>query len=326
PVLRQLNYIPREYLNDFTGVTDPTVINAAVTATTNFLNQTVPNPFRGLVPQNPTLNANTIQRRFLLTQFPQFQDLIVTEYNGSNTYNSLQLQLNKRMSRGVSLNASYTFSRERERTRRLNPQDDELTDMISTFDRPHRVTFSGVMELPFGRGRQFFRDWHPVVDAVLGGWQFNAIYEWQAGEPLVLQNAVYTGDITQLRNRLGQRDENGQRYGIDPINGPRAFDTSGFISLGNNYVVGSQNSLRVLPYTLDNFRNQPFQKFDVGLTKNFHIREGMKLQVRVEAINALNWVYLGNGLQLGVTNANFGIVSGQRNLPRDIQLGARFTF
>jgi hypothetical protein len=84
--------------------------------------------------------------------------------------------------------------------------------------------------------------------------------------------------------------------------------------------------LRVLPYTLDNFRNQPFQKFDVGLTKNFHIREGMKLQVRVEAINALNWVYLGNGLQLGVTNANFGIVSGQRNLPRDIQLGARFTF
>ncbi|HEX8398652.1 MAG TPA: TonB-dependent receptor [Pyrinomonadaceae bacterium] len=326
PVLRQLNYVPRQYLNDFTGVTDPTAISTAVTATTTFLNAQVPNPFRGLVPQNSTLNAATIQRRFLLTQYPQFQDLIVTEYNGSNTYNSLQLQATKRMSRGVSLNASYTFAREREKTRRLNPQDEELTDMISTFDRPHRVTFSGVMELPFGRGRQFFKDWHPVADAVLGGWQFNAIYEWQSGEPLVLQNAVYTGDITQLRNRLGQRDENGQRYGIDPINGPRAFDTSGFISLGNNYVVGSQNSLRVLPYTLDNFRNQPFQKFDVGLTKNFQIREGMRLQVRVEAINALNWVYLGNGLQLGVTNANFGIVSGQRNLPRDIQLGARFTF
>ena len=52
----------------------------------------------------------------------------------------------------------------------------------------------------------------------------------------------------------------------------------------------------------------------------------MKLQVRLEAINALNWVYLGNGLQLGVTNTNFGRVGGQRNLPRDIQIGGRFTF
>ena len=322
PVLRQLNYIPREYLNDFTNVTDPAAIAAAVTATQTFLNQTVPNPFRGLVPQNTALNAMTIQRRFLLTQFPQFQDVITTEYNGSSNYNSLQLQMTKRLSKGLSFNTSYTFSRDREKTRRLNPQDEELNDSLSVFDRPHRFTFSGVFEIPFGRGRQFFSELNPVVDAVFGGWQFNAVYEWQSGEPLVLQNAVYTGDITRLENRIGDRDEQGLRYGVDIP----AFDTSGFISLGNNYVIGSQNSLRVLPYTLDNFRNQPFQKFDVGLTKNFRFNERMRLQIRVEAINALNSVYLGNGLQLGVTNAAFGRVSSQRNLPRDIQLGARFTF
>ena len=323
PVLRQLNYVPRQYLNNFAGVTDVTAINAAVTATQTFLNQTVANPFRGLVPQNSTLNAATIQRRFLLTAFPQFQDLVVTEYNGTSEYRSLQLQLQKRLSRGVSFNASYTLSRDMEKTRRLNPQDEDLTESISVFDRPHRVTFSGVFELPFGRSRQYFSNWHPVVDALFGGWQFNAVYEWQSGEPLVLQNAVYAGDISQLRNRLGQSDYQGRRYGVDIP----AFDTTGFIvSLGNNYTVSSQNSLRTIPYTLNNFRNQPFQKFDVGLTKNFNIREGMKLQVRVEAINALNWVYLGNGLQLSPTNASFGLVSGQRNLPRDIQLGARFTF
>jgi hypothetical protein len=249
------------------------------------------------------------------------------------------------MSRGISLNASYTFAREHEKTRRLNPQDEFLTDMISVFERPHRVTFSGVFELPFGRGRQFYSNWHPVVDAVFGGWQFNAVYEWQSGEPLVLQNVFYNGDVTQLENRLGQRDEQGRRYGIDIP----AFDTTGFRVLdnrqtlpngtanptfnqlvipgfGNNYTVGSQNTLRNIPYTLDSFRNQALQKFDVGLTKNFHIREGMRLQVRVEAINAFNSPYFGNGLQLGVTNAAFGLVSGQRNLPRDIQLGARFTF
>ena len=329
PVLRQLNYIPREYLNDFTGVTDAATITAAITATQTFLNQTVPNPFRGLVPQNATLNAATIQRRFLLTQFPQFQDLIVTEYNGSSDYKSLQLQVTKRLTQGFSLNSSYTYSHDREKVRRLNPQDEELDDEISTANRPHRFTFSGIYELPFGRGRTFFKDLNPVVDAFFGGWQFNAVYEWQSGEPLVLQNNFYSGDISQLRNRLGEKDEQGRRYGVDIP----AFDTSGFLlstgvvpGFGNNYTVSSQNTLRNLPYTMDNFRNQPFQKFDVGLTKNFRIKEKMKLQVRVEGINVLNYVYLGNGLQLSPTNTSFGRVSGQRNLPRDIQLGARFTF
>lgn len=347
PVLRQLNFIPTQYLNNFAGVTDAATILNGISTVQTFLGQTngITNPFRGLVTQNSGINGTTIARRRLLVQYPQFQDLIVTEYNGTSTYRALQLQASKRLSQGLSFNTSYTYSRDREKVRRLNPQDEELTDMISTFDRPHRFTFSGVFELPFGRGRQFFSDLHPVVDAIFGGWQFNAVYEWQSGEPLVLQNVFYDGDITQLKNLIGQKDEQGNRYGVDIP----AFDTSGFRILdtrqtlptgaanptfnqlvipgfGNNYTIGSQNVLRNIPYTMDNFRNQPFQKFDVGLTKNFRFNERMRLQVRVEAINALNWVYLGNGLQLGVTNANFGRVSGQRNLPRDIQLGARFTF
>ncbi len=329
PVFNQLNYVPAQYLNDLSGVTDAATLTSAIAATQTFLNATVPNPFRGLVPTNATLNAATIQRRFLLTQYPQFQDLIVQSYNGSNNYASLQLQATKRLSQGLSFNAAYTYAHEREKVRKLNPQDTDLTDSLSTFSRPNRFAFSGVYELPFGRNREFFSHWNRVADAFLGGWQFTAVYEWQSGEPLILQNAFYNGDVTQLKNNLGQYDSQGRRYGVDIP----AFDTSGFLlstgatlSFANNYTVSSQNTLRSLPYTLNNFRNQPFQKFDVGLTKNFNISERMKLQVRVEAINALNYVYLGNGLQLSVTSTSFGYVSGQRNLPRDIQLGARFTF
>jgi len=326
PVLRQLNYIPREYLNDFTGV-DPNAIAARITATQTFLNQTVANSFRGLVPQNATLNAATIQRRLLLTQYPQFQDLIVTEYNGSNTYRSLQMQLSKRLSQGLSVNASYTFSRERERVRRLNPQDVELSDMLSTASRPHRFTLSSVFEIPIGRTREYFSDLNPIVDAFIGGWQLNAVYEKQSGEPLVLPNLYYNGNFNQLEARIGEYNSESRRLGVDVP----AFDISGFRINGvvpgfaNNYTVSSQNVLRTLPYTSGKFRNQPFQKFDLGLTKNFAIREGMKLQVRIEAINALNWVYF-SGVQLAATNAAFGLVNTQRNLPRDIQLGARFTF
>jgi hypothetical protein len=341
PVLRQLNYVPAQYLNNLAGVNDYNVINDRINAVNTFLTATVPNPFRTLVPTNQTYNAPNIARRLLLTQYPQFQDLIVTDYNGTSDYRAIQLQATKRFSKGLSLNGSYSYNHDREKVRRLNPQDEELTDMLSVASRPHRFTFSGIYELPIGRDRLIGKGWNRWVDALIGGWQVQALYEWQSGEPLVLPNAYYGGNINELENRLGEKDEQGRRYGIDIP----AFDIENFILInpatgarvapgfGNNYTIGSQNTLRYLPYTLDTFRNQPFQKFDAGLTKNFRIREGMKLQVRIEAINAFNWVYF-SGLNLtpsNGTNANpelrtFGRATTQRNLPRDIQLGARFTF
>lgn len=336
PVLRQLNYVPTQYLNNLAGVTDFNTITNAISTVSTFLTTTVANPFRGLVPQNATWNGANLARFRLITANPQFQDLVTTEYNGTSDYASLQLQAVKRYSKGLTLNGTYTFSYDHEKVRRLNPQDVELTDTISTNSRPHRFTFSGIYELPFGKNRAFGSRWNAWVDGFLGGWQMQAIYERQSGEPLVLPNAYYNGDPSKLVNKLGQRDDQGRRYGIDIP----AFDTAGFFltnpttgaatvpAFGNNYTTSTQNVLRYMPYVLNNFRNQYFQKFDMGLTKNFRIREGMRLQVRAEAINVLNWVNF-TGLNLTPstgTTSTFGFVNAQRNLPRDIQLGARFTF
>ncbi len=141
--------------------------------------------------------------------FPQFGNIAVTEYNGSSLYQSLQFQIVKRFTKGLSLNGSYTFSREHQKTQYLNPQDTSLTDIVAPTERPHRYTASAIYELPFGRGRQFGKDWHPVIDAVLGGWQIQGIYEWQSGEPLQFPNVYYNGDPTKLVNLIGKKDSSG---------------------------------------------------------------------------------------------------------------------
>ena len=346
PVLRQLNYVPAANLNNFAGNNDGATVLNGIAATNTFLTGTVANPFRGLVPTNSTWNGATLARFRLITANPQFQDLVTTEYNGSSDYASLQLQAVKRYSKGLSLNATYTFSYDHEKVRRLNPQDANLQDTVSTASRPHRFTFSGIYELPIGKKKWLGGNWNNWIDGFLGGWQVQAIYERQSGEPLVLPNVYYNNDVTKLKNLLGKYDSQGRRYGVDI----QAFDTSGFTivdnratingvananfnssvipGFGSNYTISSQNVLRYVPYVLNNFRNQYFQKFDAGLTKNFRIREGMRLQVRIEGINVLNSVnFTGLNLapSLGATST-FGFANAQRNLPRDVQLGARFTF
>ncbi len=331
-VNRELNAIPTQYLNRFTPQTDPSTILASITAVNTFLNATVANPFRTLVASSATWNAATIQRRRLLTPFPQYGNIAVTEYNGTSDYNSLSLQFVKRFTAGLSVNGSYTFSREHQRTQYLNPQDTDLTDIVSPTERPHRFTLSSIYELPFGKNRKFGNNWHPVADAILGGWQMQAVYEWQSGEPLQFGNVYYSGDPYQLVSLLGKKDQGGRRYGIDIP----AFDLTGFFIGGvqlaanvpgfaNNYTSSSTNTLRSMPLTMGQFRNQRFLKFDVGVSKSFRIREGMKVQVRFEAINALNSPYF-SGLNLDPTNAAFGKANTQRQPPRDIQIGGKFTF
>lgn len=345
-ISRELNAIPREYLNNFGPGTNPNTITTAITSVNTFLNANVANPLRGLIPDGGAFNSATIARRRLLTPFPQFGNIAVTEYNGSSEYQSIQLQFVKRFTQGLSLNGSYTFSREHQTTNYLNPQDTQPVSIVSPTERPHRWTISSIYELPIGRNRLIGKDWNRFVDAIFGGWQLQGVYEWQSGEPLQFGNVYYSGDPYELINKLGKKDEQGRRYGVDIP----AFDISGFYIGGvqaaanvpgyaNNYTSGSTNTLRSYPLTTGKFRNQRFLKFDLGMSKNFRIREGMKFQLRVEAINLLNTPYFSapNLDPTSIPNPNtpinnrfigtFGFTNAPtRQPPRDIQIGGKFTF
>jgi hypothetical protein len=327
PVARQTNNIPMQYLS--TSRTRDVPLETS-------LSQQVANPFVGLLPGS-TLNGATVQRMQLLRPYPHFGTFAIEEYVGSDRYHAVTGQVQKRFAAGNSLTLQYTHSSLRDELNYLNPADSVLEDRVSPNDRPNRLSLGSIMRVPFGREQRWGNDLNGLVDAILGGWQTSATYQYQSGAPLTWGNVYYDAgcDPLKLTSRIGE-SLNGGIGGLDvpawdvscfyfhdapvQINGvddPARQRADQRIQLGNN--------VRYFPSTLPNVRTDNLHLFDFGLSKNFSLPRGMRLQVRMEWINALNYTVLWNP-NVDPRNANFGLVNQDRNNPRDMQIGVRFTF
>ena len=187
-ITRNVNEFPDEFLNLRTR-----------------LNARVPNPFYQVIT-DPTsaLSQPTITVSQLLRPLPHY--IGVTEAvlpSGTSHYDSFQFQLNKRMARGLTFGASYTFAKLMEATAYLNDNDASPEEVISNSDRPHRVVLHGLYELPFGPGRR--------LSSIFGGWQLNWVATFQSGAPLefaspgadriseVRQQPAYGGSVVRHR-------------------------------------------------------------------------------------------------------------------------------
>jgi hypothetical protein len=329
---RQLNYLPSEYLID-SPVRDA--------ARETFLTNTVPNPFRGLSEFGTDDHANSaISREKLLSTYPQFESVRIQEHNGSNRYDSIQLRLEKRFTKGFMASASYTYARLLEKLTRLNDSDADLAERVGTGERPHGIKFTTVIELPFGKGRRFLSSAPGWLEAIAGGWRLSANYLWQSGQPINWDaNRYYdpSRNVNDLQSHYG-KDAQGRRYGVDVP----AWDLSGFyfpdkltradqtaddrirINSNRNDDFWTPRYKRSFPQTIDGMRQPPFHNLDLGLAKTFNLKKA-RLQVRIEAINAENYAQL-SGLNIDPTSTSFGLFNSQNNLPRDIQVGARLTF
>ena len=328
PVARQTNNIPIQYLS---------ASRSRDAAVESNLSAQVTNPFAGLLPGS-TINGATVAKNQLLRPFPQFGTLAVEEYHGSDRYDAATIQLEKRFRSGNSLTAQYTRSRLRDKLNYLNPQDGALEDRVAPNDRPNRFSIGTSLRLPFGRQERWGRDWHRAVDAALGGWQMSGTYQYQDGFPLTWGNLYYDstcGSPELLVSRIGEKVSGGVA-GLDVP----AWDTSCFYfhdaPVQSNGVdnpalqradqrIQLNNNVRYFPSTLGKVRTDNLHLLDIGLYKNFALPRGMKLQFRMEAINALNYTVLWNP-DTNPRNATFGLINQDRNNPRDIQLGLRFTF
>jgi hypothetical protein len=314
-----MNPIPAQYLTSSRVRDDATV---------TYLGTLVPNPFAGLLPTGS--NGATIARSQLLRPFPQFTAVPTFGSDGTSQYDSFQTRLEKRYAHGYSIIGTYTWSHFTERVFRLNPTDAGFEKRLARDDVPHRITTSIVYELPFGKGRTFASNSSGLVNGLIGGWSVNAFGQFQSGRPLDFEgrNIYFNGDLNALKAKYTNNSDN-------PV-----FDLSGFYfhdaAVQTNGVddpvkqradtrIRLSQNIRYFPSRVDGIRSPFLKLWDISIVKQVPISGRVRAQFNVEFLNAFN-VVVFNDANTDPTNAAFGKVNSQNNLPRDIQLAAKIVF
>jgi Carboxypeptidase regulatory-like domain/TonB dependent receptor len=273
----------------------------------NFLSQQFPNPFRGL----NSIFGNNISREQLLRPYPHFGAVNVEESIGYSWYHSMQSKIEKRFTKGLTFQIAYTWSKQMDATEFLNAGDAVPYETISGGDRTHRVTASGIVELPFGKGRKFASDLPRLADTFIGGWQIAYVMQRQSGPPIGFGNVIFTGDINSIVLPKDQRD-------VD-----RWFNTdAGF---NKNAAQQLASNLRTFPLRFNGLRGDDQQRWDFSLSKKFIITERVNASFRAEAFNAFNHVNFSTP-NVNPTDTNFGRITGTQSAARSWQFALKVTY
>lgn len=299
---KNINAVPNSYF--LTGM--PTT--AEMTARNSALGVAQTNPFRGIAGFEGTghFTSATLGRSTFFRPLPMFGDITTTNNDGKSWYHAAQLNVQRRFSNGWTLGTAYTWSKWLQATEYLNAGDDAPTKMISDQDTPHRLSVSGIYELPFGKGKAFLSD-GAVLDRIVGGWQIQGVYQFQIGFPIRFANNLFYlgGDVS-----LDGNERTSQRW----------FNTAAFST--TNPVA----TLRSLPFFFADVRRDNINNVDLSLLKNTRINERMRIQFKMDFINAFNEPYAA--APVTALGGTFGQItaSNQDNYARRIQYGLKFLF
>jgi hypothetical protein len=271
------------------------------------LDRGIPNPFRGyLTPETfpgALRNRPTVTVGSLLKPYPHYTAVTQTQTAGLlNRYKAVQLRLQRAFTNGYSVLMAYNYNRERNTTF-FNAVDQYANDFtFQPSDNPrHRLNIAGTYALPFGKGRPYASNMHPLFNAVFGGWTTSHIFWFNSGPFIRFNQLSVDGDPI-----------------IDNPNRQKWFNTAAF-SRAQPYTP------RTNPWQYEGLTGPRYWQIDSTLKKEFTIIEGMNLEVMMEAYNLTN-SFIPTNPVTDVNNSNFGRSINQANRGREMQYSLRLVF
>ncbi len=309
------------------------------------LSAKVANPFYGLPNVGGILAGATVAAAQLLMPFPEYQQVYDSNNLGHANYDSMIVKANKRLSRGLTFLYTFTWSKNEDNTYAGAASNYFISSSGSTApaypqnvynlgaewslsagSTPWRSSAAWTYELPFGRGKPFGNGAPAAVDYVIGGWSINGVMTLATGFPLFVYQQNNNSTIGTLEQRPNATGVSPNKSGSPESRLYQYLNPAAF-SLAPAYSFG--NLSRSIPMYGPGLAN-----WDISVFKTVTVRERFKAQFRAEALNAFNTPNFANpnvnfqGFKSdGVTpNGNFGRITYQMNLPRELQLGLRFSF
>jgi hypothetical protein len=302
------------------------------------INQIEMNPAVLTAEQAATVRAGgTIPAAQARRIFPQFGSRVMipatlgpgnNDVEARSEYNALFVAANRRLSRGLMVNTSYTFSKwmsnndaslgeggtDGSSQRPQNMFDYEAEWSRSQFDRPHRLAVSYLWEIPGPTTG--------LLGQVIGGWQVSGVTSGQSGRPFTIITGV---------DSSGDTNTGSDRPNINPSgtfvwdNDHKTFTNNGYYTapLGSNNLP-LQNALGNGNAPRNSERGAAFWNTDLALMKRFELPGTVRFTVRVDAFNLFNQDNYGIPVN-NMTSTSFGLNTNNFGR-RIIQLGGKFTF
>jgi hypothetical protein len=247
---------------------------------------------------------------------PDVDDVNVTDSGAYSDYHALQIDLRRRLSKGLSAGVNYQYAIERGTRFQGFKYGRDLVDQGNV---RHAIKTQWDWTVPVGRGQRFGANLHPVLDGILGGWSINGVGRIQA-RTIDLTVDGTDGDIRLVGMTLDDlQDMYKHEIRINPANGlptvymlpddvilntRRAFSLdpaspTGYSALGvpeGRYLAPANRedcvNLKVgggqcAPAALL-LRAPWFTRFDIGVTKKFPIKGATNIEVRLDVLNVFN--------------------------------------
>ncbi|HMY75960.1 MAG TPA: hypothetical protein PLQ88_29335, partial [Blastocatellia bacterium] len=254
-------------------------------------------------------------------------------------YHSLQVSLDKRLSKNFSAGVHYTWSTFIDTASEIfnpQPQGEVATPQDpfnrnadrarSSYDRPHRVTGNVVYEFPF------FRDQKGLTAHVLGGWQANAFFTLQSGTPFTILNGADPAGVLQGIDALVGNAIRPNQITNEDLSSKNIIElwnrvtAARLANQANPFFAALATGQRTGNVGRNTIRGDGIQNIDFGIFKNTKIFEGHNLQFRAEFFNLTNTRNFGTPNTAINSGANFLNQWTTNGGNRRILMGLRYTF
>jgi hypothetical protein len=302
-----------------------------------------------------TLRSSGMFPENFITANPQFAAMEMRNNSDQSTYHSMQTQLTLRPTRGISYQATWTWSRATGVAGNTpggggivaNYRDflNRAADYtVAAFHRTHNFRGYGTFELPFGPNKLIGGNLDGVFARIIEGWQLGTIFNVSSGAPLNItaRNTVNRSGIPDLVGDL-ERDGNvvwgspfGQSFsqGYVRIDDPTCDNSAVVAATLSQYCTNSaiadasgriilQNAApgQIGTLGLRSIYGPGSWDIDANLQKRVQLTESTALSLRIDANNIFNHPTPGNP-NLDINSGTFGEIdekSGNRTLAAQVR-------